>query len=435
MDKRDANYKDASHERDIDVGTRRLWSGKIVRVGLSRRERRRHLYTVGKTGAGKTTLLRSLILQDIRAGHGAGVIDPHGELAEALLDAIPKRRTGDVIYFDPAEGAYPIGLNVLESPAPEMNRLVASGVVAALKSIWKDSWGPRLEYILYNAVAALVDFEGATLVGVVKLLTDEGYRERVVRRARDPVVRAFWTGEFARYDRRFRTEAIAPIQNKVGRLLSSAPLRNVLGQVRSTVDLRRVMDGGQIFIANLSRGRLGEDESSLLGALLAARFQVAAMARADTPEPERRDFFLYVDEFHIFTTSSFDAVLSEGRKYRISLTLAHQYIGQLDDQTREAVFGNAGTIIAFRVGGQDAEFLAREFDGDIRPRQLSELEAFEVWMRRPAYDLPEVPERVRTLAPASDSHGHGERILRNSRVRFGRRREIVEDKIRRFLSA
>jgi type IV secretory pathway TraG/TraD family ATPase VirD4 len=295
------------------LGERWVWGGEQP-VGLRRQDRRQHLYVVGKTGTGKTTLLRNLILQDIEAGEGVGLIDPHGDLAEELLDFIPKWRTDHVLYFDPADGQWPVGFNLLKSVEPHRRHLVASAVVGSFKSIWRDSWGPRLSYLLYASVAALLECQNTSLLGVQRMLADSRYRDWVVRQVRDPAVRSFWEKEFAGYDRRFLSEVISPVQNKVGQLLMSPPVRLAIGQVRSRLDPRFLMDNRRILIANLSKGRLGEDKSALLGALLVSQFQAAAMARAEVPEEGRRDFYLYIDEFHNFTTDSFASILSEARK-------------------------------------------------------------------------------------------------------------------------
>jgi hypothetical protein len=295
--------------------------GDNAPFGFSQRDRRNHLYIIGKTGVGKTTVLRNLIAQDLAAGMGVGLIDPHGDLAEEALDLVPRSRTEDVVYFNPADAKFPIGLNVLRSLPREHGHLVASGVVAALKNVWSDSWGPRLEYILYAAVAALTECENTTLLGVQRMLTDKIYRLWVVRQVKDPLVRSFWTREFPGYGPRLQAEAVAPILNKVGQLFMSPPIRNVLGQVRSRIDARFMMDNRRIFIANLAKGRLGEDKSHLLGALLVHQFQLAAMSRANIPEASRTDFNLVVDEFQNFASDSFAGVLSEARKFRLCLTL------------------------------------------------------------------------------------------------------------------
>src|SRR4029077_6961912 len=261
-------------------------------------------------------------------GFGVGVIDPHGDLAEELLDCIPPWRTDHVLYFNPADSDFPIGFNLVRSSVDQRNYLQSSGVVGAFKHLWRDSWGPRLEYILYASVAALMECENVSLLGVPRMLVDARYRSRILKQVRDPIVLSFWENEFARFDKRFVAEVIAPIQNKVGQLLMAAPLRNVFGQVKSKIDPRFIMDNERIFIANLSKGRLGEDKTNLLGSLLVSKFQTAAMERADIPEESRKDFYLYIDEFPNFATDSFAAILSEARKYRLNLTLSHQYIDQ-----------------------------------------------------------------------------------------------------------
>ncbi|GFO82750.1 MAG: hypothetical protein A49_23770 [Methyloceanibacter sp.] len=354
------------------LGLRHSWGGETP-FGLSPVDRRQHVFVVGKSGTGKTTLLRNLILQDIVAGRGVGVIDPHGDLAVDLLDHIPPGRTDDVVYFNPADQDYPIGLNLLGRVPNEIRHLVASGVVGAMKSIWRDSWGPRLEYLLYAAAAALLECENVSLLGVQRMFVDERYRAWVVKQVQDPVVRSFWFDEFAGYDRRFLVEAVAPIQNKIGRLLMAPPIRNILGQVRSKIDARFMMDDRRILIANLAKGRLGEDKANLLGAVLVTQFQLAAMSRADMPEDERVDFTLFVDEFHNFLTDSFASILSEARKYRLSLVLAGQYLSQVPDVIQESVFGNVGTMISFRVGEADAAVLAREFGLAGTARSFSDL--------------------------------------------------------------
>src|ERR1041385_222415 len=298
------------------IGMCYTWGTDEQPCGILRTDRRHHLYVLGKTGSGKTTLLRNLILQDIMDGEGVGVIDPHGDLAEDLLNHIPSARTDDLVYFNPADTEFPIGFNVFHNVPKERRHLVASGLVNSFKSIWRDSWGPRLEFILYAATAALLDCPNTSLLGVQRMLVNQRYRNWVVKQVEDPIVRGFWLHEFARYDPKFLREAIAPIQNKVGQLLMAPIVRNILGQVRTKVDPRFMMDDGRLFIANLSKGKLGEEKSNLLGSILTTQFQLAALSRADVPENRRRDFFLHVDEFQNFTTDSFAGILAEARKYR-----------------------------------------------------------------------------------------------------------------------
>lgn len=418
----------------VILGQRSGW-GQDCPFGLSREDRLRHLYIVGKTGTGKTTLLRNLVLQDLEAGRGLALLDPHGDLAEDLLDHIPPWRTDHVAYFNPTDHEFPIGINLLQRVDPEHRHLVASGIVSIFKSIWHDSWGPRMEYILYATVAALLDVENATLLGVQRMLSHAPYRRWVVDQIRDPIVRAFWTDEFAHYDPRFMREAIAPIQNKVGQLLMASPIRNILGQVRSRVDLGFTMDNQRILIANLSKGRLGQDKSNLLGAALIAQFQLAAMGRATVAEEHRQDFCLYIDEFHNFTTDSFSSILSEARKYRLGLTLAHQYTGQLPEQTRDAVFGNVGTMVSFRVGHSDASILAREFGSSYTTSHFTDLSNHEIRVRLMQDGDQREPFLGRTMAPGSHSYGRRDMVVRRSRERYGTPREVVEDKIRRWMRA
>jgi hypothetical protein len=412
----------------IVLGIREEW-GQEVPLVLFPEDRRHHLYTVGKSGTGKTTLLRNLILQDIEAGNGVGVIDPHGDLATDILDHIPRRRIEDVAYFNPADLEYPLGFNLLGNTPPDRRHLVASGIVSAFQGIWPDFWGPRLEYILHAAVAALLHCENVSLLGVQRMLSDDRYRAWVVKQVEDPMVRAFWTSEFERYDPRFLQEAVAPIQNKVGQLLMSPHVRNILGQVRSRIDARFMMDEGRIFIADLSKGKLGADKSNLLGALLATQFQLAAMSRADVPESERKDFYLYVDEFQSFASDSFVSILSEARKYRLCLTLSHQYIDQLRPEIRDAVFGNVGSIVSFRVGHRDSKILEQTFGETYTARQFTTLSNREVYAKLLQLGQDCEPCLGRTLPPFGTNHSRRETIIFRSREKYSALRADVERKI------
>ena len=419
--------------RDFNaIGNASRWAGGERLFGIWRRDRRNHLYVLGKTGSGKTTLLRNLILQDIVNGHGVGVIDPHGDLARELLDLIPSRRTDDVVYFDPGDTEFPIGFNVFFNVPKDRRHLVASGLVSSFKSIWRDSWGARMEYILYAATAALLDCPNSSLLGLQRMLADTRYRAWVVKQVQDPLVRAFWTDEFAHYDPKFLREAIAPIQNKVGQFLMSPPIRNIVGQVRSTIDPRFMMDDGRIFIANLSKAKLGEEKANLLGSMLATQFQLAALSRADVPEKERRDFFFFIDEFHNFTTDSFAGILAEARKYRLCLTLSHQYTDQLAEDVRSAVFGNVGTIIAFPVGYVDAEILEKEFSHAFNASEFLDLNKYEALVKMAA-DGRSSYLRAKTLPPIHNWCGRRENIMRRSREKYATPRAIVEDKIKRWM--
>ena len=417
--------------RQATIGERHVWGGRAS-FGLSPADRRQHVYVVGKTGTGKSTLLRNMMIQDIEAGYGIGFIDPHGDLAEELLDHIPPFRVRDVLYFSPADREYPIGFNVLRSVETDRS-LVASGIVSAFKNVWHDSWGPRLEYILYAAVAALTYVENSTLLGIQRMLSDDGYRRWVTRQVDDPMIRGFWENEFARYDKRFLIEAIAPIQNKVGQLIMSPMLRHVLGQVQSRIDPRFIMDNRRIFIANLAKGRIGEDKSSLLGSLLVASFQLAAMGRSAVPERSRRDWYLYVDEFQNFATESFAAILSEARKFRLCVTLAHQHTGQLRPEIRDAVFGNVGTFVAFRVSEADAVLLAREYGRRYSAESFTDLGNYRAYMKLLSDGDYGEPFEAVTHAPIERLYGRAASIIRRSQNSYATPRRTVENRIERWM--
>jgi hypothetical protein len=347
--------------------------GKNERFGILPADRLRHLAILGKTGMGKSTLLYNLLVSDIAAGRGIALIDPHGDLAESLLPAIPRFRTNDVIFFDAGDTAHPLAFNPLACPNPDSRPLVASGVVSAFKKLFADSWGPRLEYILRNALLALLEVPGSTLQSVLRLLSDPHYRGGITARLQDPVLLAYWEQEFPAMGKRLRAEAIAPIQNKLGAFVSSPILRNILCQSESRLDLRRAMDTGKVLIVTISKGRIGEDGSALLGSLLITSLQIAAMSRADIPEAMRREFFVYVDEFQNFATESFATILSESRKYRLSLTLANQYLEQMDEKTAAALFGNVNSFVVFQVGATDADVLSKQLAGGTTPDDLMTL--------------------------------------------------------------
>lgn len=404
------------------------------KFGIKLDDRRRHVYIVGKTGVGKTTLLENMAIADIKAGRGLAVVDPHGEFAERVLDFVPEERMDDVIYFNPADMEFPIAFNPMEQVNPEFRHLVASGLMGVFKKIFVDVWSARMAYILNNTLLALLELPGSTLLGIMRMLSEPAYRKKIVENLRDPVVKAFWVNEFARYTQRLETEAVAAIQNKVGQFISNPLIRNILGQPNSTLNMREIMDKGKIFIVNLSKGRIGEDNSALLGAMVITRLQLAAMSRVDMPEEQRRDFFLYVDEFQNFATDSFANILSEARKYRLSLILAHQYIGQLitDQSTkvRDSVFGNVGTIINFRVGGADAEFLETEFMPEFLQNDLVNLAKANVYIKLMIDGVASRPFSAETMPPQKTPLLiYRDVIIKNSRERYGTRRKIVEDKI------
>lgn len=368
-------------------------------IGISQEDRRRHLYIVGKTGMGKTTLLQNQIHADIEAGRGVCLIDPHGDLATNIVRMMPTHRTNDVILFDAGDREFAVSFNPLACRDPAMIDQVTSGVVSAFKKL-HDSWGPRLEDTLRNAVSAIVE-QGGTMLELMRLLAERNFRDFIVPKIRDDVVRSFWMHEFASWDDRYRTEAVAAIQNNIRPFLSNRTMRAIVSQPDRSLNLREIMDQGKVLIVNLSKGRVGEDNATLLGALLVTAIQQAAMTRADIPEADRRDFYLTIDEFQNFTTSSFASILSEARKYRLNLTIAHQYLKQLDDSTADAVFGNVGSIIAFQVGTDDAEVLAEQLSkhsGQLTPQDLTNLPRYTAYGRLLIDGMPSNPFSLRTLA-------------------------------------
>ena len=398
-------------------------------------ERRRHLYVIGQTGTGKSTLLLNLIRQDLAAGEGLALLDPHGDLAQAALEHVPRARTNDLVYINPADAERPIGFNPLSRVPDDLKPVVADGVVSAFRHVWPDSWGPRLDYILTNAVRALLDVPGATLLMLPRLLIDEGFRGQIVEHhVGDPVVRAFWVNEYAGYNDSFRNEAIAPIQNKIGKALMMPSLRNMLAQPRSAITFRRLMDEGAIVICNLSKGALGESTAHLLGALLTTALAQAALSRADTPASDRRVFHLYADEFQSFATESFALILSEARKYGLTLTIGHQYLDQLPDPLRAAVFGNVGSMIACRAGAADAPILAEQI-GLGGADALLDLPNFTAWARLLRGGSPTSPIRLDLHAAPRARRSSPHRLIATSRMRFGRPRAEVEARIRKFLGA
>jgi CxxC-x17-CxxC domain-containing protein len=403
------------------------------KFGIKTDDRRRHVYVVGKTGMGKTAMMENMAIQDIQGGKGIGFVDPHGEAAEKLLNFIPSDRVNDVVYFNPADLDYPIAFNVMEKVDVSYRHLVAGGLMGVFKKIWPDVWSARMEYILNNCILALLEYPGSTLLGVNRMLADPAFREKVVAKVTDPVVKAFWVQEFARYTQRYEIEATAAIQNKVGQFISAPLIRNIIGQVRSAINMREVMDGKKILILNLSKGRIGEDASRLLGALLITKIQLAAMERVKIPEEERNDFYLYVDEFQNFATESFVNILSEARKYRLCLTLGHQYIAQMEETVRDAVFGNIGTLVSFRVGAEDAEYLEKEFAPEFYAENIVNLAKYNTYLKLMIDGLAGRPFSAETLPPfLQPKKSNVNKIIKVSRERYGTSREIVEDKITRW---
>lgn len=402
------------------------------KFGIKLDDRRRHMYIIGKSGTGKSVLLENMIYTDIRAGHGLAVVDPHGDLVEKVLDLIPSNRVNDVVYFNPSDVDHPIAFNPLETVDPKYRHLVASGLVGVFKKIWADSWGPRLEYILRNAILSLLEYPSSTLLGITRILVDKYYRKKVLEKVADPVVRSFWIDEYDNYNEKFRTEAISPIQNKIGQFLSSAIIRNIVGQPKSTIDLKSIMDEQKVLLMDLSKGRVGEDNSALLGAMMITKIQLAAMSRIDIAEKDRKDFFLYVDEFQNFATESFATILSEARKYRLNLIIAHQYIEQLGDVVKAAVFGNVGTMIVFRIGAEDAEFLEKEFTPTFTQMDLVNLPNYNIYLKLMIDGVTSDPFSATTMPPIGTRNNNRPSIIRVSRERYAKDKSKVEEKILRW---
>ncbi|OGM96579.1 MAG: hypothetical protein A3B86_00750 [Candidatus Yanofskybacteria bacterium RIFCSPHIGHO2_02_FULL_38_22b] len=401
------------------------------RFGIKSDDRRRHMYVVGSTGMGKTEFLKNMAIQDIEAGRGLAYIDPHGDAADDLLDHIPAERIKDVIYLDPGDLSHPIAFNVMEKVGYEFRHLVASGLLGVFKKIFGvEVWSGRMEYILNNTILALLEYPEATLLGINRMLSNKDYRDKVVANLKDPIVRSFWVDEFAKYTDRYMQEATPAIQNKIGQFISNNLIRNIIGQVRSAIDVRKIMDEGKILIVNLSRGKIGEDASRLLGALLVTKIQLAAMSRVDIAEKDRLDFYLYVDEFQHFATESFANILSEARKYHLSLIMAHQYIKQMEEPVMDAVFGNVGTIISFRVGAEDGEFLEKWFQPDFLMNDIVNLGKYNIYLKLMIDGVSSRGFSAQTIPPFPKlEKTNREEVIEFSRKTYATPREVVEQLI------
>lgn len=412
------------------------YRSKRIKFGIRDEDRERHMYVIGKTGMGKSTLLENLAIQDIANGEGLCFIDPHGGSAETLLSYIPEHRVNDVIYFAPFDQEFPVALNVMEDIGRDKRSLVASGLIGAFKKVWVDAWSARMEYILSNALLALLEYPGATLLGVNRIFADKNYRSLIVNNVTDPSVKAFWLDEYAKYSDKFATEATAAIQNKVGQFAANPLIRNMVGQSKSTFDIRKVMDERKILIVNLSKGRMGEGNANLVGSMLITKIYLAAMSRADVgPEVVRNlpPFYLYVDEFQSFANESFADILSEARKYKLSLTVAHQYIEQMSDEVRAAVFGNVGSMVAFRVGAYDAEVLEKEFAPAFTAEDMVNLGFAQIYLRLMINGVGSSPFSATTLnRPKFPPQVYANEVIASSRAQFGRLRAEVEEEIKKW---
>lgn len=406
---------------------------KKVPFGIKAKDRTRHVYVIGKTGMGKSTLLENMAVQDIQNGEGFAFIDPHGKTAELLLEYIPEHRIKDVIYFAPFDLEYPISFNVMEKVDADKRHLVVSGLMSTFKKIWEDAWSARMEYILSNTLLALLEYPEATLLGVNRMLADKEYRKKVVDNVTDPSVKAFWVEEFAKYTDRFAAEATPAIQNKIGQFTSNALIRNMIGQPQSSFDLRKIMDERKILIVNLSKGRIGESNANLLGGMLITKLYLAAMSRADVPDKVLKtlpNFYLYVDEFQSFANESFADILSEARKYKLNLTIAHQYIEQMEEEVRAAVFGNVGTMVVFRVGSYDAEVLEKEFAPQFTAEDIVNLGFVQIYLKLMIDGISSQPFSATTLPPIKEPEvSYKKQVVDASRSQYAKSREAVEGNI------
>ena len=424
--------------KDLTYIAETNFRGAQQKFGIKRDDRRQHMYVIGKTGVGKTGFLKNMALQDINNGEGLAIIDPHGEFVEEILESIPPHRINDVVYFNPADMEYPVSFNIMDVADPRYKHLIASGLIGIFTKIWANVWSARMEYILANCILALLDTPGTTLLGIPRMLVDRDYRQKIINNLKDPVVKSFWVNEYEEWESRYRNEAIAPVQNKVGQFLNVSFVRNIVGQAKSTIDIDEIMNNQKILLVNVSKGRIGEDNAAILGAMIITKIQLSAMERVRIPENERKDFYLYVDEFQNFATDSFVNILSEARKYRLDLIIAHQYVGQLvtDKSTavRDAVFGNVGTMLSFRVGAADAEFLEQEFIPEFLQEDLIRLDNRNVYLKLMIDGVTSRPFSAKTitLAPIAKDDKKREEIIKSVRSKYAHTRSAVEEEINRW---
>ena len=418
----------SNNNPDITILAKTNFHGQGRLFGIKRDDRRRHMHIIGKTGMGKTSLLLNMAVSDIRNGSGIAFVDPHGDVADALLDYIPEHRIKDVVYFNPQDLDYPIAFNVLGDVPENQRHIVSDGLVGVFKKIWADSWGPRLEYILRNTILTLLENENSTLLDIMRILVDKNFRANIVYNMQDPVLKQFWLNEYDGYTDKLLVEAISPIQNKVGQFTSSPLIRNIIGQPKSSINLRDIMDQKKILIMNLSKGAVGEGGAQLLGAMMITKMQLAAMSRVNIPESERQDFFAYIDEFQNFSTDSFAEILSEARKYRLSLILAHQYVEQLSEVVRGAVFGNVGTTIVFRIGAADAEFMEREFTPVLTIEDLVNLPKWKIYLKLMIEGVTSQPFSADTLPdPEPELISNRDKIIEFSRQTYGKLKASLQN--------
>jgi hypothetical protein len=401
--------------------------------GIKRIDRRRHLYIVGKTGSGKSRLLELLLISDIQSGQGCCLLDPHGDLANELLMFVPKNRIKDVVYVNPTDRDFPIGFNPLEPVEDyESRQHLSVFFIAIFKKLFAANWNPRMEHMIRYITLALLETPDSNIMGIPRILSDTSYRQRVVKQIKDPVVKSFWTNEFASYNERFSSEAIIPIINKVGQFISNPIIRNMIGQQKNTLDFEKYMNEGKIVIINISKGKLGDDNAALLGSMFITKIQQAALARAKMKEEERRDFYFYVDEFQNFATDAFSSILSEARKYRLDLTIAHQYIAQLPEEVKATAFGNVGSMITFAIGGDDASYLSKEFSPVFTPDDMINLNTREMYVKMSVDGRVTKPFSAVTIDVPKPEFDYSIEIVDHSRISYGKNRVHVEQEINRW---
>lgn len=424
------NQANIADDRRITYFAATHMRGKREMFGIRAADRGKHIYIIGKTGMGKSTMLENMAIQDIQNGEGVAFIDPHGATAERLLDFIPHERIKDVLYFAPFDTDYPIGFNVMEDVGYDKRHLVVSGLIGAFKRIWVDMWSARMEYILQNTLLALLEYPDATLLDVNRMLSNKTFRAAVVEKISDPIVRAFWTEEFATYTDTYTREATPAIQNKVGQFTSNPLIRNIVGQGKSSFDMRKIMDEKKIFIVNLSKGRMGETNAALLGSMFVVKIYLAAMSRADEPAVRMKQlprFYFYVDEFQSMMNEAFADILSESRKYKLALTLANQYIEQMEEKVRDAVFGNVGTLVCFRVGPFDAEVLKTVFEPTFMVQDLVGLGIGQIYLTLMIDGVGSAPFSSETLPPIdAPPVSYRDDVVRYSRAQYSRPRAEIE---------
>lgn len=425
---------DPDHDEQISAFGLTNFRGLNQQFGLYRSDRSRHVYIIGQTGAGKSGLLELFALSDVYHNEGYAIIDPHGDFAVDNMHFIPAHRLEDVVYFNPADTAFPLGFNPMEVHDPNMKSNTSSEIIGVMKRMFGESWGPRLEYILRYTILALLDHPNSTMLDITRMLTDKKFRAEVLSHCTDSVVLNFWNIEFASWNDKFASEAIAPVLNKVGAFTANPIIRNIIGQPKSTFNIREIMDDGKILIVNLSKGLIGEDNAAILGSFLVTKIQLAAMSRSDIPNIEdRRPFYLYVDEFQNFATDSFATILSEARKYGLNLTVANQYVSQMGDVVRDAVFGNVGTMVTFRVSADDAPLLGKQFEPQFEPNDLLQMHNrnFIINMVIKGEKSPAFSATTLTIPPSQTDYM--EHIVETSRRKYARGRAEVEAEIQALM--